>query len=266
MTLNGTGAFTGNIQDGSTAHVALTLAGGTLTLSGASTYSGQTSVNGGSLTLANNTAAGASSIVVSSTTGGGGVTGTQVAVQGGITVSNSLSLPSNITGDIRSNLFANSGNNTWSGPITLNGSGRIAFAGNSSASLNLTGGISGPSFTGSLFAARGATTFTTTISSTVNLPSVNELAIADGAKLIVSSTGNTVATVDVVYGTLQIGASNALPTGVNLVLGESDSAGLVGAFDLAGFNQQVGRPEAWQRGQRLPMSSSATAARPRTQR
>ena len=53
LTENGTGTFSGVIQDGSTAQVALTVAGGTVTLSGASTYSGATTINGGDLQLSN---------------------------------------------------------------------------------------------------------------------------------------------------------------------------------------------------------------------
>ena len=212
---------------------------GTFTLSGANLYSGGTSVTAGVLTLASNTAAGTGSIVVTSTTGGAGVSGTRVAVQGGITVANSLSLPSNHTGDIRSNLYANSGSNTWSGPITLNGNGSIAFAGNAGASLNITGAVTGAvgSAVG-LFAARGTTGFTTTISSTINLPN-GALAITDNATLILSSTGNTVPNVDLYYGTLQLGATNALPTRTNLVFGQNSAGADSGTLDLAGFNQQV---------------------------
>ncbi len=218
---------------------------GTLVLTGANTYSGGTNAMGpGILTLANNTAAGTGAIVVTSTTGGTGVTGTRVALQGGITVSNSLSLSSNSNGDIRTILFVNSGNNTWSGPITLSGADRISFAGNAGTVLNIAGGISGPSFTGILFAARGTAGFTTIISSIIDLPNATALAggtlqVTDGATLIVSSTGNTVPTVGAVFGTIQLGANNALPTGVSLMLGQNSAGADSGTLDLAGFNQQV---------------------------
>src|SRR5262249_22724636 len=189
----------------------------------------------GTLTLAHNNAAGTSSIAVSSTTGGAGVTGTRVALQGSVTVANVLSLPSNATGDIRSNLFSTSGSNTWGGPITLNGTGTIAFAGNAVASLSIPGGVSGTTFSGSLAAARGAATFTDTIASTVNLPS-GALSITDGATAVVTSTGNTWTSTSLLFGTLKLGATSALPSSTTVSFGQAGSSGVL---DLGGFNQQV---------------------------
>src|SRR5439155_3712844 len=171
--VNWTGTITGSSGLTKTQTGNLILAGNN------SGYSGATSVNAGTLTLGHSNAAGTNSITVSSTTGGAGVTGTRVALQGNVTVANALSLPSNTTGDIRSNLFSTSGSNTWSGPITLNGTGAIAFAGNSGTSLAVTGGVAGASFTGTL-TVRGAATFTGTLGSTVNLPSAT-VSITDGA-------------------------------------------------------------------------------------
>jgi len=240
-----TSASTVQTQSGS---ISATLAGttgltqstaGTTILSGANTYRGQTTVDGGTLTLANDTAAGTGSIVVNSTTGGIGVTGTRIAVEGGINVSNSLSLASDSNGDIRSNLFSNRGNNAWSGPITLNGSGVIAFAGNSGTSLNITGEVSGPTFTGSFIGARSATSnFVATISNTIDLPaSTLGLAVTNAATLILNSTDNHFSSVRISHGTLRLGANNALPTDANVTIGISN--GNAGTFDLAGFDQKI---------------------------
>jgi autotransporter-associated beta strand protein len=223
---------------------------GATTLSGANIYGGQTSVTDGTLTLANSTATGTSSIVVTSTTGGVGLTGTRIAVQGGINVSNPLSLSANNIGDIRSNLFATSGDNIWSGPITLNGTGVIAFGGNSGANLNITGGVSGPTFTGTFIGARSTTNnFVSTFSSTIDLPTaLLGLAVANFGTLVLNSTGNSFPNVMISAGTLRLGVDNALPTGVDMALGNGSNTGV---FDLAGFNQQISR---------VAVSSGATAS------
>ncbi len=214
--------------------------GNSTTLSGANTYSGGTAVTGiGALTpiltLTNNTAAGTGPIVVTSTTGGGGPSGARVAVQGNITVNNSLSLSSNTVGDIRTNIFVNSGNNTWSGPITLNGTGLINIASNTTASLNLSGGLVGPAYTGSFFAARDNVNFTTTISGPINLPT-GHIFVTNNANVVISSTGNTLASIRPVSGTIRLGADNALPATVDLLMGQANSTGI---FDLAGFDQEI---------------------------
>ena len=59
-----------------------------------------------------------------------------------------------------------------------------------------------------------------------------ELAVTDDALLIVSSTGNTVPSVTVAYGTLRLGANNALPTGTDFVLGQAILDKDYGTFDL----------------------------------
>jgi autotransporter-associated beta strand protein len=64
--------------------------------------------------------------------------------------------------------------------------------------------------------------------------------VTDNALLIVTSTGNTVPTVNVADGTLRLGANSALPTGTNVLLGQAVLNGDFGTLDLAGFSQQVG--------------------------
>ena len=107
---------------------------GILTLSGANSYSGTTSVNAGVVNIQNNTALG---------TGAGGTTvaaGAALQMQGGITVTGEA-LTLNGTGVSSDGALRNiSGNNTWTGAVTLGSATRI----NSDAgTLAFSGGISG---------------------------------------------------------------------------------------------------------------------------
>lgn len=106
---------------------------GNLTLSGANTYSGETNVNAGTLTISNNSALGTTA---SGTTVADGAT---LALTGGVTTSEEITL--NGTGVADGGALRNvSGNNTVSGAITLDSASRI----NSDANLlDLTGGITG---------------------------------------------------------------------------------------------------------------------------
>src|SRR5262249_15048139 len=64
LTLNGTGTFSGVIQDGATASTALTVAGGPVTLSGANNYSGATTVNGGTVLMTTASSIGSGAAVI----------------------------------------------------------------------------------------------------------------------------------------------------------------------------------------------------------
>jgi autotransporter-associated beta strand protein len=82
---------------------------GTLTLSGANDYSGMTTINGGSISAQNSSALGAGTTNVSF--------GTQLQVEGGISMPNPLLITG--TGGGTGALFSVSGNNTCSGHIQL---------------------------------------------------------------------------------------------------------------------------------------------------
>lgn len=136
---------------------------GTLVLGGSNSFGsgGTVTVDSGVLTLANNNAlSGTALLNVLSTTGGSGLTGTRIALSGGVTISGSttLSLPSAGT-TIRSNLVSAGGTNTWSGPIVLAGNdGTVQFGLTAAgAVLNIAGNITNNSFTGTLsFRADGS--------------------------------------------------------------------------------------------------------------
>src|SRR4029077_976593 len=116
---------TGNLTNDST---------GTLTLSGANSYSGVTTINGGVI-LANSSALGNSPQVTVNSTTGGALGGTRVTLNAGVAVPSvsALSLPC-AGSTVRSTLFA-AGASSWNGPITLVGDNtispgdQIAFAG-----------------------------------------------------------------------------------------------------------------------------------------
>ncbi|WP_194266237.1 autotransporter-associated beta strand repeat-containing protein [Dechloromonas sp. H13] len=131
---NGSGAFSGVIQN-PTGTLALTKIGtGTQTLSGANTYSGATSINDGALIVANNGALGDAS---SGTNVGAGGT---LAFDGGITVADTLAITG--TGYSGGGALRNLvGNNMVTGGVTLSGSALIVTDANST--LTISGALNG---------------------------------------------------------------------------------------------------------------------------
>ncbi|MFC5457737.1 beta strand repeat-containing protein [Prosthecobacter fluviatilis] len=118
LTISGAGAYDGVIQDGATAHTALTKGGtGTLTLSGTETYTGKTTVSGGTLALA-----GTASIQSSA----------WVQVNAGATLDvSALASPYTQSGST-----ALSGGGTITGPVVVSG-GALISAGTSSSASNI---------------------------------------------------------------------------------------------------------------------------------
>lgn len=120
ITNNGTGATILSKVDG-----------GMWLITNANTYTGGTSVTGGTLATNNSSGFGTGTVTVN---GGGGI---GVQLRDGVTITNALT---NSAGD--GGLAAYSGNNTWAGNITLaNGNWRLGT--DAGASLNLTGTVSG---------------------------------------------------------------------------------------------------------------------------
>ncbi|MDY0166436.1 MAG: LamG-like jellyroll fold domain-containing protein [Thermoguttaceae bacterium] len=202
LTVNGSsdyvyaGALTGNL--------ALIKAGsGMLTLSGANTYTGDTTITGGALRVRHPEALGAAGTTTVSS-------GARVELYGGVTVADeSVTIHGN-GGNSQGALQSASGENTWAGNVVIGSAGtRI---GSYSGTLTISGEISGNyglivrnNGTGRVTVFAGENTYT-------------------GATQVVGG----VTKID--------GGHNRLPVGTTLQLGLSYVSG---EFDLNGWNQEV---------------------------
>jgi fibronectin-binding autotransporter adhesin len=195
---------------------------GTMTLSGANSYTGTTTVNTGILNIQNATALG--------TTAGGTTvaTGATLQVQGGISVGNEALTLSGAGAAGQTGALVNvSGTNNYGGLVTLGAATTIS---SDSGTLNLTnaGTITGPTFgltlagagNGSLASAIGTTTGSLTKNGT-------------GA-WSVSGASTYSGTTTINAGKLQLGASNALPSGTAVTIASGAT------FDVNSLTQTVG--------------------------
>ena len=221
-----------------------------ITLSGSNSYTADTLVNAGVLTLASTNALGASTNVVVTSTTGGALGGTRIALNAGVVVGGNVALALPTAGTtVRSCLFAG-GASSWNGPITITGDGaaspsdQIAFA-SSGGFMTIGGAVTGVTFpgtlqlrgdgTGSGSAANIVNGFGGTLNSTLNLGSGATLQVHDGTTWTINSTGNNWLISEIAKGTLKLTQNNAMPTGVTVRMGAVGNAWL----DLAGVNQQI---------------------------
>ncbi len=189
------------------------LGAGTLTLTNANTFDGQTTVRAGVLQLRNDAALGstASGTVVSNNA--------RVELGGNITVSGETIAINGQGGNNQGALQSVSGSNTWAGQVLLasgTGSGTRIGAANGGA-LHVSGQIT-------------------------NVGSAFDLAVrTDGisSRVILSNPNNVYRDTYVVVGTLQLdGGDNRLPTSTVLHVGNPSNVSTA-IVDLAGFNQRV---------------------------
>jgi autotransporter-associated beta strand protein len=204
---------------------------GTLVLSGNNSYTGATTVSGGTLQL---TSAGAISGTSQVTVNTADVDDPILALVGGSTFNKPLTLNANSTGDLRTSLQSISGANIWSGPITLDGSGFTQFIA-AGGNLTISGAVSGPSFTGKMV-VRG--TGTGTLSGVVNLPA-GGFVKTDSGTWNVNSTANNWTQTSVATGTLRLGVDDALATNAAVEMGQGNSSPFA-LLDLNGKSQLVG--------------------------
>ena len=208
---NNTTTFAGTLTNSVGANFSLVKQGtGTMTLTGANSYDGTTTVSAGTLVAANNTALG-------TTTGNTTVAGNAtLGLQGGITIgAEQLNLTA-ITSPNIASLANLSGNNTYGGNISMTGptaNDQVKFDAAGTSTLTITGVIS---------EATNAKVFTKTGSGTIVLNGANTytgstnvavgtLVIANNAALGTTAAGTTV----------QIGATLGVQNNITVAAGET---------------------------------------------
>ena len=181
---------------------------GTVTLSGANTYSGPTVIKNGAFVAGNNSAMGSGDI---SLVNGGGTNATKLYVSGGVTIPNNISFGT---------VFGTTGNAVLQ--QTGTGQGRINGMLNISGTPTAGGHFIGGSAVGNELVLGGYIYSTTPI-----------LIVREG-RVVFMGGGSGWSTLSVTN-TAIVGATNGIPTDVSVLLGGSASATL----NLNGFDQSL---------------------------
>lgn len=177
---------------------------GTLTLSGANTYSGGTTNNGGILVAGNNSALGSGSLVLTNAA-------TRLVLSDGVTIANNIAIgPGTSSGAAARGIVENSS----SGTATLSG-----------GSINI---LSTPA-SGGHFAA--ASTGTLAIYDSITSAVTVSWRTGNG----IFGGGGTYSGLSLQAGTISLGANNGISTSATLSMGVNGNATL----DLAGYNQTL---------------------------
>jgi autotransporter-associated beta strand protein len=234
--------------------------GGTFSLTGSNTaYTGAINVNAVSTGLttlrvsSTDSLSNASSITVNyPAAGAASGNANSLTLLDGVTVpaSTTINLTSGIsTGglSLRSQI-ATTGNVTINGPVKLAGDTIVQVSPAAGSTATLNGNVSEVSpgsftesplqtFSNVLF-LRGSTTSTIIVNGQINLPSAGStVAVTDGATAVINSTGNDFKSASAAFGTIRLGATNAIPTTARLVIGQAGNQ--VCTLDLNGFDQTV---------------------------
>lgn len=153
---------------------------------------------------------------------------------------------------LRSGMTTGTGNTVINGPITLAGTSIVQFNSTTPGTItynNTIGETTPGSFTEAAGIPNSAILFlrgtgTHIVNNTVTLPSTgSNVSVTDGAVVLVNSTGNDWKTTGVLFGTMRLGANNALPITARMLTGQQGDQATT--FDLNGFNQTVAGLE-WQ--------------------
>lgn len=242
VTNNGTLAFSGANAVGNNISgpgILTNAPGSVLTLTGTNTFSGNVDIG-----LTNSTSSGLN--VANSSALGNTPQVTLYAGGSFVTLSAGVSTPTNTTlvmdavngAASRSALNGTGSGGAWNGPIIFTGDSsgnqQVQFAiANASGPLTINGNISNTSsFLGQL-QIRGVNGIGV-INGTFSLNTNVVFAINDGSVWTVNSTNNTCGFMNCVNGRLKLGADNALPVNVPLLLGGNNTTC---TLDLAGHNQ-----------------------------
>ncbi len=236
MTFGGTNTGANDFQNilvnpGTGALTVTKLDGGTWTLSGANTYTGQTNINNGTLNVATIADSGSSNLGLgtvirignTSTAGTLNYTGSGSTTGRTVTIGNNSGTPG--TGD------------TGGATIQSNGSGALVFT---AANFNTTG------LTGSLATSRtltlgGANTGANEIRGVIAnglSTMVTNLAKDGNGTWMLSGANSYTGTTTINAGTLKLGAANVLPN-TAVTIGAS-AAAATSTLDLNGFSETVG--------------------------
>ncbi len=212
--------------------------GQAVTLSGANTYNGPIAVQAGSLILMGNQTLNSTNVIVTASAATGVSGATKFGLSGGIVVGSGTTLRlsgSTAVPDCRCALLSTTGSNIFGGPIILDGGGNNAFQSDGiGTELHLNGNVSGPDRDpGASLSLRG--TGSGVLNGTITL-SNSAVHKTDSGTWTISSTGNSWSLTMLALGTLRLGANDALPTELSLIIGQ---AGGTATLDLAGFNQQI---------------------------
>ncbi len=217
---------------------------GTMTLAGTNSFGGTTLV--GVLGLSNTTLnvnspyALGSSAAGTTVNGGSGNTENRLVVGDGVTVTGETLTLNPASGNRAGLRFFAGGTGTWDGDVVIANVNGPAYIGSDSSGTLVVGGsdadtISGIS--GSLSFRGGGTVV---VNSRINLAALS-INRDDAGTLVINSTGNVFSAINVVHGTLKLGASDALPATVAFTLGKASAVNNTAFLDLNGKTQQVAR-------------------------